>query len=66
MAKYTVKALAKLTGISVRTLHHYDKIGLLHRKSLLAKGQKKATASMKNRNCYAYSKFYFIKNLGLV
>lgn len=30
MAKYTVKALAKLAGISVRTLHHYDKIGLLH------------------------------------
>lgn len=26
---YTVKALAKLAGITVRTLHHYDKIGLL-------------------------------------
>src|ERR1700746_3216572 len=26
---YTVKALAKLSGVSVRTLHHYDQIGLL-------------------------------------
>jgi DNA-binding transcriptional MerR regulator len=26
---YTVKQLAKLAGISVRTLHHYDDIGLL-------------------------------------
>lgn len=29
MAKYTVSQLAKMAGISVRTLHHYDKIGLL-------------------------------------
>jgi DNA-binding transcriptional MerR regulator len=26
---YTVKKLAKLSGISIRTLHHYDEIGLL-------------------------------------
>lgn len=26
---YTVKSLAKLAGVSVRTLHHYDEIGLL-------------------------------------
>jgi len=26
---YTVKQLAKLAGVSVRTLHHYDQIGLL-------------------------------------
>lgn len=26
---YTVKAVAELAGISVRTLHHYDEIGLL-------------------------------------
>jgi DNA-binding transcriptional MerR regulator len=26
---YTVKALAKLSGVSVRALHHYDQIGLL-------------------------------------
>lgn len=26
----TVKEVSKLTGVSVRTLHHYDEIGLLH------------------------------------
>jgi len=29
MDRFTVKQLAKLAGISVRTLHHYDEIGLL-------------------------------------
>ena len=29
MSRYTVKQLAKLSGVSVRTLHHYDQIGLL-------------------------------------
>jgi len=29
MAKYTVKQLADVSGVSVRTLHHYDSIGLL-------------------------------------
>lgn len=29
MSKYSVKKLAELSGVSVRTLHHYDKIGLL-------------------------------------
>ena len=29
MKGYTVKQLAKVAGISVRTLHHYDVIGLL-------------------------------------
>jgi len=29
MASYTVNKLAKLAGVSVRTLHHYDQIGLL-------------------------------------
>ena len=28
-ATYTTKQLADLAGVSVRTLHHYDKIGLL-------------------------------------
>jgi DNA-binding transcriptional MerR regulator len=26
---YTVGAVARLAGVSVRTLHHYDQIGLL-------------------------------------
>jgi len=29
MKKYTAKGLSKLAGVSVRTLHHYDQIGLL-------------------------------------
>lgn len=29
MKTYTVKQLARLSGVSVRTLHHYDEIGLL-------------------------------------
>lgn len=29
MAEYTVSQLARIAGISVRTLHHYDEIGLL-------------------------------------
>ncbi|HET9160675.1 MAG TPA: MerR family transcriptional regulator, partial [Caulobacteraceae bacterium] len=29
MSRFTVKQLAKLSGVSVRTLHHYDEIGLL-------------------------------------
>ena len=29
MSAYTVKQLAALSGVSVRTLHHYDEIGLL-------------------------------------
>jgi DNA-binding transcriptional MerR regulator len=30
MRNYTVSQAAKLAGVSVRTLHHYDEIGLLH------------------------------------
>lgn len=29
MEKYSVSIVAKIAGISIRTLHHYDKIGLL-------------------------------------
>ncbi len=29
MSKYSVKELAELAGVSVRTLHHYDQIDLL-------------------------------------
>jgi len=30
MEKMTVSQVSRLTGVSVRTLHHYDRIGLLH------------------------------------
>jgi MerR family transcriptional regulator, thiopeptide resistance regulator len=35
---YTVKAVAELAGISVRTLHHYDEIGLLKPAEVSASG----------------------------
>ncbi len=38
MEGYTVRQLAKLAGVSVRTLHHYDHIGLLKPSSRTAAG----------------------------
>jgi DNA-binding transcriptional MerR regulator len=38
MKAYTVHELAELAGVSVRTLHHYDKIGLLQPKARTAAG----------------------------
>ena len=38
MTQYTVKQAARLSGVSVRTLHHYDDIGLLKPACLGANG----------------------------
>lgn len=38
MSVYTVSELAKLSGVSVRTLHHYDQIGLLRPATVGANG----------------------------
>jgi DNA-binding transcriptional MerR regulator len=38
LSGYTVKQVAKLSGVSVRTLHHYDEIGLLKPDSVGANG----------------------------
>lgn len=38
MKAYTVNQLAKMAGVSVRTLHHYDHIGLLRPSSRTAAG----------------------------
>ncbi len=38
MSVYTVSELAKLSGVSVRTLHHYDQIGLLKPATVGANG----------------------------
>src|SRR3954447_19030943 len=35
---YTVKQLAQLAGVTVRTLHHYDEIGLLTPPAIGANG----------------------------
>src|SRR5262245_60095624 len=37
-ATHTVKAVSKIAGVSVRTLHHYDEIGLLKPSSHSAAG----------------------------
>lgn len=38
MTKYSVKQVSKLAGVSIRSLHHYDKIGLLKPKARTEKG----------------------------
>jgi DNA-binding transcriptional MerR regulator len=38
MSNYTVKEVAKLSGVSVRALHHYDEIGLLKPATVGANG----------------------------
>ena len=38
MSVYTVKQMAKLSGVSVRALHHYDTIGLLRPRAVGANG----------------------------
>lgn len=38
MSGYTVKQVARLSGVSVRTLHHYDEVGLLKPDSVGANG----------------------------
>lgn len=42
---YTVKAVATLAGVSVRTLHHYDRIGLLRPATSNAAGYRQYTQS---------------------
>ena len=38
MSTYTVKQMARLSGVSVRALHHYDALGLLRPSSVGANG----------------------------
>ncbi|MFQ5578218.1 MAG: MerR family transcriptional regulator [Anaerolineae bacterium] len=38
MASYTVRQLAGMAGVSIRTLHYYDQIGLLRPSSRTAAG----------------------------
>ena len=56
--KMRVKEVADLVGISVRTLHHYDEIGLLKPNETTESGYRLySNADLEN-----YSKFYFLKN----
>lgn len=53
MMAYTVKKLSKISGVSVRTLHHYDKIGLL----------KPALRTEKNYRIYGESELYRLQQI---
>lgn len=53
MKKYKVKELAELAGVSVKTLHHYDKIGLLS----------PAIRSEKNYRLYGENELYRLQQI---
>jgi DNA-binding transcriptional MerR regulator len=56
----TVKAVAKLAGVSVRTLHHYDQIGLLKPSSHTAAGYRLYA----ERDLERLQQVLFLKELG--
>lgn len=53
-----IKELAELTGVSVRTLHHYDKIGLLVPQKDDWNGYRIYSEKMSTN----YNKFFSLKN----
>ena len=57
---YTVKAVSKLAGVSVRTLHHYDEIGLLKPTSHSAAGYR----LYKEKDLERLQQVLFFKELG--
>ncbi|HFC01186.1 MAG TPA: MerR family transcriptional regulator [Phaeodactylibacter sp.] len=61
MHKYSVKQLSKLAGVSVRTLHHYDKIGLLKPAARSDKGYRfyKKTELLKLQQILFYKNLSF-------
>lgn len=61
MKKYKVKELAELTCVSVKTLHHYDKIGLL---SPAVRSEKKYRLYGENE-LYRLQQILFYKELGV-
>ena len=50
---YTVKKLAKLSGVSIRTLHFYDEIGLL----------KPASRQQNNYRCYEEEQLLLLQQI---
>lgn len=61
MKKYTVQQLAELAGVSVRTLHHYDEIGLLQPAERSEKGYRYYTRNELLR----LQQIMFYKQLGM-
>ncbi|MET3293175.1 UNVERIFIED_CONTAM: DNA-binding transcriptional MerR regulator [Brevibacillus sp. OAP136] len=57
---YKVKAVAELVGISVRTLHHYDEIGLLKPDSTTPSGYRLYT----DENLETLQQILFFKEIG--
>lgn len=53
-----IKELAELTGVSVRTLHHYDKIGLLVPQKMTGM----AIVFIQKKMSTNYNKFFSLKN----
>ena len=57
---YTVKVVAQIAGVSVRTLHHYDEIGLLKPASTSAAGYRLYA----DRDLQKLQQVLFFKELG--
>lgn len=58
---YTVKQLADLAGISRRTLHYYDEIGLLHPSSLTGSGYRQYD----DKSLFRLQQILFFREIGL-
>ncbi|MDP4169528.1 MAG: MerR family transcriptional regulator [Bacillota bacterium] len=58
---YKVKEVAEIAGVSVRTLHHYDKIGLLHPGALTDAGYRLYS----DENLEVLQQILFFKEIGL-
>lgn len=58
---YKVKEVADMVGVSVRTLHHYDRIGLLQPESVTPAGYRLYTSS----NLARLQQILFFKEIGL-
>lgn len=58
---YTVQKLASLSGVSVRTLHHYDEIGLLKPAYIGGNGYR----YYEEEQALLLQQILFFRNLGL-
>lgn len=59
--EYTVQQLAKLSGVSKRTLHYYDEIDLLKPKAI----RSMVIVSMAQRKLPVFNKYYSLNRLDL-
>lgn len=59
--EYTVQQLAKLSGVSKRTLHYYDEIDLLKPKAIRSNGYR----IYAQRKLPVFNKYYSLNRLDL-